>query len=397
MKIKQIKISGAVLCVASLVPVAALAVEPNPIDLGNLQITPTMGITATDDDNIFRSGGNKLESVIYNYRPRILSVLESGANSFGLDLSADKGEYVETDEDDYTDWSARFDGHVELNSSNIVDFNASFNDAHEPRGTGFSQGSNIPTIPDEFEETRLGASYQIGNNDSLGRLLFSVGSYEKEYTNNFALTQYREREEDNWGATFFWNLSPRTALLLEYRNKEIDYGTTLAGTASLDGEDEYLYAGIEWEASAATTGSLRIGRGEKQFVDPSRGTVDVPSVEADVTWTPVDYTSLTIYGSRVLDETQGFGDSVDRTTTGVTWQHDWTARFSSNLNVSLSSEDHLGSPRSDDYDNYSLGFIYSVARWLDIGADIGLEDRESNIPDLTMDRSFIALRLEASL
>lgn len=397
MKFKQINLSGAVLCTAALSPLSSLAIEPNPIELGNLQIIPSLGISATDDDNIFRSQTNEFESVIYNYRPRLLSILDSGPNSFSLDLQADKGEYVETDEDDYTDWNAGFNAHIELNAINTFDFNASFNDAHEFRGTGFSQGDNIPLLPDEYEETRIGGSYTIGNTDSIGRIQLSLGSYEKDYTNNFALTQFREREDDYWGATFFWNVSPRTSLLLEYRNREIEYGATLAGTPSLNNEEEYVYVGVEWEATAATTGSLRIGQADKQFDNPAQQGSDEPSVEADLTWTPVEYSTVTFYASQVFDESQGFGNGIQRRTTGLSWQHEWSPRLSTNLNINLSQEDHLQSLRDDDYDTWSLGFTYSVARWLDIGVDIGREDRASNAPGLTMDRGYAAFRIDASL
>lgn len=397
MKLRQIKQSGVAVCVAALTPAVTLAVEPNPIELGNLQIIPTLGISATEDDNIFRNQFNEFESTIYNYRPRILTTLDSGPNNFTLDLAADKGEYVETEEDDYTDWNATLAAHVELNANNAIDLNYRFNDAHEFRGTGFSQGDNIPVLPDEYEETRLGGTYTLGNNESLGRVELSIGSYEKDYTNNFVLTQFRERQDDYWGGAFYYNLSPRTSLLLEYRNREIEYGATLAGTVPLDSEEEYVFVGIEWEASAATTGSLRIGRGEKQFADSRQSESDLPSVEGDITWSPVDYSTVTFYASQLFDETQGFGNAIERTTTGVTWIHEWSSRFSSNININKSQEDHLGSLRNDDYDTFSLGFTYSAARWLDVGLDIGREDRQSNAPGLTMDRGYAAIRLEASL
>ncbi len=397
MKLRQIKQSGVAVCVAALTPAVTLAVEPNPIELGNLQIIPTLGISATEDDNIFRNQSNEFESTIYNYRPRILTTLDSGPNNFTLDLAADKGEYVETDEDDYTDWNATLAAHVELNASNAIDLNYRFNDAHEFRGTGFSQGDNIPVLPDEYEETRLGGMYTIGNNESLGRIELTIGTYEKDYTNNFVLTQYRERQDDNWGAAFYWNLSPRTALLLEYRNREVEYGATLPGTEALDSEEEYVYVGIEWEATAATTGSLRVGQGDKTFNDPGLQDSDEPSIEFDLTWNPVEYSTIIFYASQRFDETQGFGSAIQRDTLGVTWNHEWSPRFSSALNINKSQEDHLGSLRNDDYDTYSLGITYSAARWLDVGLDFGREDRQSNAPGLTMDRGYAAIRLEASL
>jgi hypothetical protein len=385
------------LCLAVMSPVAVQAVEPNPIEVGNLQFVPTLSMSATDDDNIFRNEASPLESWVYNIRPRLLTTLESGANQFTLDLAADKGEYAETDEDDYTDWNAALNADFELNSSNLLGFNLRHNDAHEFRGTGFSQGDAIPLLPDEYEEDTVGAYYQLGNNESLGRIRLNIGAYEKDYSNNIALTRYREREEDLWGAAFYWNLSPRTALVLEYRNREIEYGATLPGTASLNSEEQYVFVGIEWEATAATTGSLRIGEGEKDFVAAPQADQDLPSVEGDITWAPVDYSIVTLFASQIFDETEGFGNAVERRTAGVNWDHDWSQRFSSNVNITLSSTDHLGSTREDDYDTYSLGFTYSAARWLDFGVDFGREDRQSNVAGLSMDRNFIALRLDASL
>ena len=140
-----------------------------------------------------------------------------------------------------------------------------------------------------------------------------------------------------------------------------------------------------------------MGRGDKKFTDPTQIEADVPSIEGDITWTPVEHSTVVLYASQIFDESQGFGNAIERRTTGLNWLHEWTPRLSTNLNINLSNEDHLQSLRDDDYDTYSLGFTYSVARWLDIGLDFGREDRSSNAPGLTMDRGYAAIRIDASL
>lgn len=397
MKNNQMKLSVVFGCAAALTSATVLAVEPNPIEIGNLQIIPTLGISASDDDNIFRSELNEVDSTVINYRPRIQAILDTGPNQFVLDTQLDKGEYDETSEDDYDDWSVAGSAHFELNESNMLDFNASYAELHEPRGTGYSQGSNIPIEPDEYEETRVGASYQLGNNTSLGRIVLNAGNYEREYTNNRVLTAFRDREDDNWGATFYWNISPRTSVLVEYRNRDVEYQNTLVGTDSLDSEEDYVFVGIEWEATAATTGSIRVGQGDKEFSDVGRDDVDKTSYEAFLTWSPVEYSTFNFFASRLFDETTGLGDAIERETFGANWRHEWTPRISTSVNASFNDEEYVAGLRDDDFDIISAGITYSVARWLDIGIDFGNEERDSSRQGFSYDRDFVAFRIEASL
>src|SRR5690606_2828779 len=149
-----------------------------------------------------------------------------------------------------------------------------------------------------------------------------------------------------------------TALLAEYRDRNVDYGTdplAVAGAPdSLDSDEQYFYVGASWEATAKTTGSIRGGRGEKEFDDIDRANGDVTSWEANIRWEPLTYSVVNLTASRRFDEAVGFGNAVLARTYSLNWQHSWNEQLRSTLSLGTTDSDHSGSLRSDTSDNASL-------------------------------------------
>jgi len=377
------------------------AVEPNSIQVGAIDLIPTLKLDVSQDDNIFRTPEDEVESVITILAPKLQAVIQSNTNLFSLEAEALKGEYEATSEDDFDDWRVAANAHIEITRRNILDFSYSFDDTHEVRGTGFSEGANIPDKPDEYEQTRFDFRYQFGTNESIGRLVFNTGYSDKEYTNNLDVTVFRDREDDRLGATFYINLSPRTAILLEYRQTKIDYVTDLpflaGGLDTLDSEETYAFVGIEWEATAQISGSIRVGRGEKDFVDVDRFAIDEPIYEVGLQWTPLSYSTIDFSASSLFDEANGTGNAIERDTLSLRWQHDWSDRFSTIVTASRMDEVYGGSLREDELNNFSVGIKYAFARWLDFHMEVIKDDRESTQSALVYDRPVFSLGFEMSL
>ncbi len=55
---------------------------------------------------------------------------------------------------------------------------------------------------------------------------------------------------------------PKTSLLLEARHTELDYKYT---ASQLDSEELRYYIGATWDATAATSGTIKVGPVEKKF------------------------------------------------------------------------------------------------------------------------------------
>ena len=388
-----------------LLPVAyvgsVLAVEPQPIEAGAFNIIPTVTVDLQDTDNMFLSNANEVDSRLTIISPRLEAVTESNGNSLSLFGQVDEANFSATDEDDYTDWRIGGDAHLQMNVRNSLDFNAGIFRTREMRGTGFSQGGFLPTSPDRYEETTYGASYQFGTNDSFGRLVLSANSYDKSYRNNRITTQFRDREDMDFSGAFYLNISPRTDVFVEYIQSDIDYGTdplVIAGSPdSLDSDEDYYYVGVSWEASGATTGSLKVGRGEKEFDDIDRGEGDLTSWEANILWEPLSYSAVNFTASQSFDEATGVGNALEARRYSINWQHGWSDNLTSTVNWYTSDDEYTGSTRQDDIDALSFRLDYSVQRWFDVYVSFSQDERSSNFGNFNYEQNVAAIGFQASL
>jgi len=380
---------------------SVLAVDPQPIEAGAFNLIPTVKVDLQDTDNMFLSNTNEVDSRLTIISPRIEAITESNGNSLAIAGQIDEANYSATDEDDYTDWRVGADAHLQMDSRNSFDLNAGFFRTRETRGTGFSQGGFLPTSPDRYEETTYGASYQFGTRESLGRLVISGDSYDKSYRNNRITTQFRDREDMEWSGALYFNLSPRTDIFVEYIQRDIDYGTdplVVPGAPdSLDSDEDYYYVGVSWEASAATSGSLKIGQGDKDFDDADRAKADLTSWEANILWEPLSYSVFNFTASQRFDEATGVGNALDTRRYSINWQHAWSDNLTSTVNWYTSDDTYTGSTRQDDIDALSIRLDYSVQRWFDVYVSFSQDERSSNFGNFSYEQNIAAIGFQASL
>ena len=91
----------------------------------------------------------------------------------------------------------------------------------------------------------------------------------------------------------------------EVRGTDIDY--LLSNPNS--GREIRYYAGVTWEATAATTGTVKLGRLERKF-DGGQPKFTGPSWEAAVFWSPRTYSKFDLYTARFTTEASGLGDFI---------------------------------------------------------------------------------------
>jgi hypothetical protein len=386
---------------SALVPVLALAVDPQPIEAGPFNIVPTISFDARDTDNMFLSNTDEVSSKLYIVSPRVELTTESGGNTFSLAGQVDEANYSATDEDDYTDWRVGGDAHLQMNVRNSLDLNAGFFRTRETRGTGFSQGGFLPTSPDRYEESTWGGRYQFGTKESFGRLELSVNSYDKSYFNNRLTTRFRDREDFGWTGAFYLNISPRTDVFVEYSQRDVDYTTdpvVVAGAGdSLDSDETYAYVGVSWEISGATTGSVKIGQGDKEFDDSDRRDQDTSAWEASILWEPLTYSVFNFTASKQYGESTGIGDALETTNFAIDWQHAWSDSLSTSVSWFTSDDDYTGSVRADNIDALSLRMDYSVRRWVDVFVAFSRDKRDSNFGSFNYTQNIASFGFQASL
>ncbi len=380
---------------------ASAVAADKTFDFGPFEVAPSTQVQFKHDDNIFRSNTDEQDSSIIVVKPRLEATVQNGGSKYMLFGEIENGTYNDSSDDNYTDFAVGGEAHVEFNRRNFLDLTVAFLDEHEDRGTGYSQGTQVQGIdePDEYEDTLLDAKYTFGGVESKGRLELAAKVLDKNFTNNKPESDLRDRSEKTLGATFYWQVMPKTSILIEGRKRDIGYDNDLNNPdlTTLDSDETDLFLGVEWVATAQTTGKIKFGKGEREFDDSRADTFDESRWEAAIEWRPRAQTLLTFGTKRSGEETRGSGTFIDRKEYQVAWIKQWTYKIRSEASAYIAEDAYEGITRDDDISLYRLGIIYAQRPWLSWELSFTADERDSDQLDLDYDRNVVQLGLNFNM
>lgn len=403
----------AVLCVsafgAALSP-NSHAIEPAYEQFGALYVMPLLDVEVEYADNIYRAAEGEVDALIIRTSPEINLWLDNQGSIYSLKYRIDDGRYSDDGgfgDDDYTDHQLRGDINHIFNARNRLTAFAEYHRTHEDRGTGLTEGliENIFDVPIEYDHNSVGARYYFGNWDGKGRVEASYEYHDFEYQNfREEGTRFFDYKQDRLMGTFFWNVSGRSAALLELRYFDTAYGEQRDTVPNVDSEEFQLLLGGEWQASAKTRGSVKLGYFEREFESSLRESDDGFSWDVAVNWQPKTYSIWDLYTRRVSRETNGLGNYISAQEYGLEWRHDFWGRNRLNLDVLFAQNDYRGLELNDERFELRIGAERKVRRWLDVGVAYSFERRTSErrvdvgVPrDFDYERNAIQFTLSVSL
>jgi hypothetical protein len=370
------------------------AIEPAAINAGPVNIVPMVTVQTGYDDNFFNTSSNEQDETITVISPSIQITAEKGMNAYRLAYQISQGIHQKSSTDNYTDHNLSADAHLEFSQRSMLDLKAAYAKAHEARGT--SDLSKSISAPLEYDVQTVGFTYNYGAKEATGRIELYGEHLEREYQNFRATTAGKDDTEVTLGAIFYYKVMPKTSLLFEVRNKDVDYDNDPAIT--LDSNSWKYLVGATWEGTAKTSGTVKVGVIEKDFDSASRKDLSSGTWEASVRWAPRTYSVVDISTGQDLAETDGTGNAIDTTTYNVNWNHAWSDIINTDLGLSLMNETYEGSSnREDDTSSVKLGLNYDMRRWLTFGVNYSYTDVDSNVVGEDYTKNLVMLTVNASL
>ncbi|WP_193162900.1 outer membrane beta-barrel protein [Microbulbifer hainanensis] len=364
-------------------PFASAAVElPAGIDL-----SPELSMTYQYDDNVTNSADGIIESwVIATHAALNLEAIDQ-VDKYRLSYSADHGEYQASDEDTYTDQTLSVSADWNINSRMRTALSAGIEDAHEQRGTGFSQSlGNQIAAPERFIARDISGLVGYGPDSSRLRFEITLGTNTKKYDG--AENRQRDRGSDYGGISTYIAAGGKTELVAEIKQRRINYDVLADSGSQLDSRETGYLIGVDWQ-SAKTALKLRIGHLNKKFEDVEREAFSGPSWKATVEWKPLSYSTLALSTERKTDEMQGFGDYLNVITNSLGWAHQWGNHFSTDITYTQENRDVEGAvdvDRRQKLKAADLVLNYRVNYWLSFMAGIDHRQLESNNDSLDYQR-----------
>jgi polysaccharide biosynthesis protein VpsM len=382
---------------AAGIPTPRSSTQPQAggVPMGPMTVYPSVIYELKRDDNIFlQAPGSGLvrADTINVLKPAARAEGKYGAHAYAFGLGFDSGRYNNSSADNYDDNNAFVSLDLNPDTRVRVKLDANHLDAHDPRG---STNDAVTTNPNRYRQEALRGIFGFGAQGAQGRFELEAASLLKHYTNNRSTTYVNDRDEGALGGTFFWRVAPRTSLLAQVRQNNINY---VDSASLLTGTNRNYLVGVTWEATAATTGIVKLGQVQRKFDKPDYQDFSEFGWEAQVQWTPLSYSKWDFLTSRLPRETSGnYGSFVWSSNYAAKWTHAWTSQVSTAANASYVTDEYQGLVRTDHISTLGLRGTYQMRRWLSFGADYSWQRRDSDLDTADYKRNIFLLFVNATL
>ncbi len=376
--------------------------EPSSIEEA-FSVEPELGVEFRYDDNIFQSATGVTSSLISIVSPGLFVSAQPSKHRFEFQYEGDFAWYSDSSPDNYDDHYLEAGAYLALGQRSKFDIVGSYDDAHDDRGTGLTEGFDpaidLPPEPDEYQLAEILGRFSFGSSASKGRLVLETGYRDLEYTNHLDRTRFFDRNETYGDATFYYRVMPKTSLLMDARLTQIDYPNDRTLQPSLNSKEYRYLFGVTWDTTAKTTGTVKVGYVQKKFDETAQGEFSDPSWEVDVRWSPRTYSHFNFRTARYPSETNGGGNFIDNTSYSAVWEHEWSDRIKSRLGARYLEQDYRGSAlnRKQELTKYSFSLSYEMRRWLSWKAGVEVNSRNSNINRFEFDGNVYSVSVLMSL
>ena len=384
--------------------------KPAGIPWGPVTVYPEADLTFKSNDNIYAQPNNKKSANITVLAPQVKIEAKDGPHTYDLTYRVEHGAYSGVSSANYTDQGLTGNAKWVFSGRTGLKLKAEYLLGHDDQGS--VPGATTHANPDKWTQSSFGGTFGYGAEGAQGRVEVDAGLVSKRY-DNFRFDQFgnpdnikRDRDDGNLGATFFWRVMPKTQLLFQATQTNIDYKQAsfagLGGVANwttLDSTDRRFLVGVTWDAAAKTTGIFKVGTMKKDFDDASLRDFSGSSWVGTIKWSPLTYSNFDFTTSRSTSESTIGNASID-SKYAANWNHAWSSRLSSVVsydNTKLDYQNNAGNPQTDKINAYGLKLNYQWTRNFRFGAGYDYTDKDSNVPAYSYKRNIFSVFVNAAI
>jgi len=378
---------------ALLMTVSLLGVgikDAHALNFGRATVNPYVDFKTFYDDNVFRTDADRIDDWYFLISPGIKLNVPQRENLFELEYRADIYKYVDTgNANDVVDHFLRgaaafnFPGGMSIKAEDLA------NKSHESRDTENTVeiGSNLSRYYSNIANAEIAYAFADRYKIALG-----YQNYIIDY--NLSDQKYRDQFDNAATLTLFYQLMPKTSALLEGSYKRVDHdnpnvapGETPGLNRFFNSNEYWAEAGLTWNITAKSTGTIKGGYEWKIFDNPESKSFRSPIFEVDINHNFTSKTAIKLSGLRHAFETDTIGESYYTDTTGAielsyrpvtkieikprgSYSYD---KYSQEIKI-----DTIKATRIDDVWNAGIDLTYNMNKWISVGIGYTHSNRASN-------------------
>jgi hypothetical protein len=364
---------------------SALAIDPAALDYDGIEVTPTLEVSGTYEDN-YLATSTGTSSWVTGITPSVNVTAYGRKALYQFNYALNHQIFEASGAENLTNHYINVSADYEFDVRNLLTVVAGYNKTQSA-----ASAYTLGTL-NSFSTANIGASYTYGAPSASGNIELGVNHVQMRSDNGVNLDQ--ERDSTSASAAFIYKATDKTKLTAEVKGTQFDY---IDSTSTLDSTNLAYLVGARWEATAKTEGSVKFGIENKDFNDSSLKNTDLTTWEASVDWSPLSYSVVTLTTSQKIDEGSYNSTYTDSRNTEISWAHDWGRGYSSKVNFINTEKDYATINRKDTINAYGIGLNYEAKRWMDIAFDYQSSNQNSTDATYDYDRNIFKLTLNLSL
>jgi hypothetical protein len=373
--------------------------EATGIRLGTFELLPSITLGAESSDNIFAVQTATKNDIIFTVKPEVSLASDWSRHALRGHVEATHGFYQDFDSEDFTNFYANGDFRLDVGREHNVGIGGSYLDGQEPR-----------TSPDSPFTAAKPIDYSIGGVYGYGVYVFNrvrvSGRAEYndfQYDDGFTAAgvrinqQFRNHTETAQTLRVEYAMNPSTALVLRGKTIQNRYDRNAPGAAfDRDSTGYRIEAGFNADVTNLIRGEFIVGYLSQDW-DNSKFSVDGLAVEGNLEYFLTRLTTVTLTGSRGVEEAGLFAAATGKLVTRgeVRVDHELLRNVLLTGALGASSDEYEGIDRNDDAMFGDAGVTYLMNRRVSVGAHYNYIDVQSD--GVARDRDYTINRFMATL
>ncbi|MFT5173117.1 MAG: hypothetical protein ACI8W7_001288 [Gammaproteobacteria bacterium] len=316
------------------------------------------------DDNPFSSDRNEQREVIAVTKPAVYLDAKLGRHDLRLGYEADIERFLALSSENHLNQKISAIGNVDISRRMKSILKSALETGTDSRGEiGTRLGAS--GVADRWRQHDAGVEMTLGRRIAKAQIGVQFNVTGQRYLNNNQ--QSRDYDQRNLRLSGRYNLGSKYSIIADLSGAWTDY---LDAVSTLDSREYAALVGVQWEATAKTSGKVSFGLRHRDLHDPNQQSNGGFTWDASVKWAPKTYSQFTAYSSRTVSEGGFIGTGANSVTisdtSGLIWRHGLSERTTLEARVERSLSGAGDGDEDDERMSYGTGLRYRLNRWVDV-------------------------------
>lgn len=358
---------------------------PTGINLGLVDLAPTLGVSTIYDDNVFLEEDDAQSDFALAVSPRLSATLDTRRGQIRADAYARLLRYRDYPDLDTENFGLRIGGNTEIlqghDLSGTVSAARETLERDDPEDEDVREATTLDRLSAAFDYT-----YKPGD----------IGLMLRGAVDDVDYGDQDDRNRIEWrvGTRAMYDISPRFGTFVEpyliRRNFENDSDRDVSIYGVSTGVSVDISGVLFGEVGVGLFRQIPEGAGEDSFT--------AVGLSGQLTWNPTERTSVILdLGRRTSPSSVGGSSEVVRTDVGVELQQEVTRFTIALVRASWRRDDYRSTDRSEDTYRVEAGLRFTLTRRVDLAFDYEFATRQSNETGRDYNRNIVSVGLVGKL